>query len=89
MPTVLRNGPYRLFFVSLDRGEPPHVHVRRENMVAKFWLDPLVLQRAGGFSGHELTDIARIVEQHRETLLERWREFFGSGTEGEGSEGQR
>jgi len=43
MPTVLRTGPYRFFFVSLDRGEPPHIHVRRESMVAKFWLDPISL----------------------------------------------
>ncbi|MGO9269600.1 MAG: DUF4160 domain-containing protein [Terriglobia bacterium] len=40
MPTVLRIRSYRFFFVSLDRGEPPHVHVRRENFVAKFWLEP-------------------------------------------------
>ena len=34
MPTVLRIGPYRFFFVSLDFNEPPHVHVKRERMVA-------------------------------------------------------
>ena len=43
MPTVLRVRSYRFFFVSLDRSEPPHVHVRRENMVAKFWLEPVAL----------------------------------------------
>lgn len=48
MPTVLREGPYRFFFSSLDYGEPPHIHVRRENKVAKFWLDPVTLQKAGG-----------------------------------------
>jgi hypothetical protein len=77
MPTVLRTGPYRFFFVSLDRGEPPHIHVRRENMVAKFWLDPVVLQQAGGFNRTELNTIASLVHQHRETFLERWHEFFG------------
>ena len=77
MPTVLRSGPYRLYFFSLDRSEPPHIHVRRENMVAKLWLDPVVLERGGGFSGHELTTIARMVEEHRERLLESWYGFFG------------
>ena len=38
LPTVLRVNAYRFFFVSLDRDEPPHIHVRRENMVAKFWI---------------------------------------------------
>ncbi len=77
MPTVLRTGPYRLFFVSLDRSEPPHIHVRRENMVAKFWLDPIALERTGGFSRAELNTIGKLVQEHRETLLEKWYGFFG------------
>ena len=77
MPTVLRIGPYRFFFVSLDQPEPPHVHIQREKMVAKFWLDPVALQRAGGFSRTELNEIAGLVEENREHLLERWHEFFG------------
>lgn len=77
MPTILRVGSYRLFFVSLDGSEPPHIHVRRENMVAKFWLDPVALERAGGFSRVELNVIAKLVSEHRQTLLERWHGFFG------------
>ncbi|MGH7393728.1 MAG: DUF4160 domain-containing protein, partial [Candidatus Rokuibacteriota bacterium] len=38
MPTVLRSGPYRFFFYSGDGGEPPHIHVEREDNTAKFWL---------------------------------------------------
>jgi hypothetical protein len=68
---------YRFFFVSLDRGEPPHVHVKREKMVAKFWLEPVALERAGGFSRVELSAIARIVRRHQEALLRSWYEFFG------------
>ena len=63
--------------LSLDRHEPPHVHVRRENMVAKFWLDPLALERAGGFGRAELNTVAALVGEHRQMLLERWNEFFG------------
>lgn len=76
MPTVLRIGPYRFFFVSLDRDEPPHIHVRRENKVAKFWLDPLALQRTGGYGPTELNTIAALVQEHRNEFLERWHEFF-------------
>ena len=78
MPTVLRIGPYRLFFVSLDHNEPPHVHVKRDDMVAKFWLDPVALQKAGGFRSTELSKIARLVNENREKLLESWHEFFGN-----------
>ncbi len=77
MPTVLRVGPYRFFFVALDYTEPPHVHVNRENMVAKFWLETIVLRRTGGFSRTELNRIAELVRENREYLLERWYEFFG------------
>ena len=76
MPTVLRIGPYRFFFGSLDYGEPPHVHVRRENKVAKFWLDPVRLQKAGRFGRTELNNIARLVYEHQERFLEKWYEFF-------------
>lgn len=38
MPTVLRSGPYRFFFYAGDRDEPRHVHVEREDEVAKFGL---------------------------------------------------
>ena len=34
MPTVLRVVGYQLFFVSLDRSEPPHIHVKREKKVS-------------------------------------------------------
>lgn len=77
MPTVLRMRSYRFFFVSLDRSEPPHIHVRRENSVAKFWLDPVALERAGGFSRVELNVILKLVDEHRERLLRSWYEFFG------------
>ena len=78
MPSLLRIGPYRFFIVSLDYDEPPHVHVRRENKVAKFWLDPVVLEKAGGFRRPELNRITELVSQKRQYLLERWYEFFGN-----------
>jgi hypothetical protein len=46
-------------------------------MVAKFWLDPVVLQHAGGFSRMELNRIAALVSENRDRLLENWYEFFG------------
>ena len=77
MPTVLRIRSYRFFFVSLDRSEPPHVHVRRENLVAKTWLDPVALEHTSGFSRVELNAIVRLVKEHRERLVKSWYEFFG------------
>ncbi len=78
MPTALKIGPYRFFFVSLDYNEPPHIHVKRENMVAKFWFDPISLQKTGGFNRIELNKIARLVNEKQEHLLGKWYEFFSN-----------
>lgn len=77
MPTILIEGPYRFFFVSIDLLEPPHIHIQRESMVAKFWLDPVVLEKAGGFKSKELNKIGKIVIKHQDSFLEQWYEFFG------------
>jgi hypothetical protein len=57
MPTIGRIGPYRFFFYSNERTEPPHVHAQRENALAKFWLRPVALASATRFRGHELRQI--------------------------------
>ena len=78
MPTVLRSGPYRVFFYSGDQGEPAHVHVQRERMVAKLWLEPVRLQSSGGFNRGELRRIEELIRNSADLLLERWNEFFGT-----------
>jgi hypothetical protein len=79
MPTVLRSGPYRFYFYSHEPSEPPHIHVDREDLSAKFWLDPVQLARNFGFRAHELRTIQSTVIGHREEFLEGWNEFFGIG----------
>ena len=64
MPIVLRDGSYRFFFYSGDRDEPQHVHVVRDNQVAKFWLDPVRIQRSGGMRRSEINRIQRIIEEN-------------------------
>lgn len=76
MPTVLRIGPYRFFFYSGDRDEPPHVHVERDAATAKFWLDPVRLQKTGGMARGEINKLQRLVIERREALLRRWDEYF-------------
>ncbi|MGQ0809623.1 MAG: DUF4160 domain-containing protein [Nitrospiraceae bacterium] len=77
MQTVLRVGPDRFFFYAGDRDEPPHVHVERENQVAKFWLDPIRPQESGGFSRPEMSRIQKLVSAHQDSLVEqRGRESF-------------
>lgn len=70
-------GPYRFFFYSFDCNEPEHVHVRRERMVCKFWVDPLTLASNYGFSPRELNVIRQQVEDNRDKILEAWHEHCG------------
>ena len=76
MPTVQREGPYRFFFYSADRNEPPHVHVERDANRAKFWLDPVRLARSGGFGAAKLQQVERLVIAGEQLLLRSWNEYF-------------
>jgi len=75
-PTVLIQGSYRFFFYGGDRDEPPHIHVECGDYIAKFWLEPVRLQRSGGFSRREINIIYRLVEENSEMLKGKWDEFF-------------
>lgn len=80
MPTVLRVGPYRVYFYSHEPNEPPHVHVDRDDQSTKFWLRPVRLARNLGFSARELRRIERLVAEHQQELLEAWGEYFRDQT---------
>ena len=78
MPTALGIGPYRLFFYAGDRDEPQHVHVERNDKIAKFWLDPVRLENSGGFSRAELGRIQKIIQNNHTKLVEAWNGYFSS-----------
>lgn len=77
MPTILRIGPYRFFFYSNESGEPKHIHIQRERMLAKFWLKPVALAGSSRFAGHELRRLEKLVTENQETFLEAWNEHIG------------
>ena len=79
MPTVLRSGPYRLYFWSHELHEP-YVHVDRERFSAKFWLQPVALARNIGFRAHELRNIEAIVVENEARFLEAWHGHFGAAS---------
>lgn len=78
MPTVFRTGPYRFFFYAGDRDEPRHIHVERDEKVAKYWLNPVRLQNSGGFSRFELRQVRGVIEEQQQSFMEAWNEYFGS-----------
>ncbi len=75
MPTVANiPGPYRLYFYSFDCEEPEHIHVQRDRLVCKYWLEPISLARNDGFSARELNIIRQIVEENLSKIQEAWDE---------------
>ena len=56
--------------------EPQHVHVVRDDRVAKFWLNPVRMQRSGGLRRSAIRRIQRIIEANRGLLMEAWNDYF-------------
>lgn len=77
MPNILRIGSYRFYFYSHEPNEPPHVHIDRDNLLAKFWLEPIGLARNYGFNVRELRRLQSLLMEHQTELLEAWHEYFG------------
>ena len=76
MPTALRIGPYRFYFYAYDCNEPRHMHVDRENLSAKVWLDPDVrVAENHGFARKELRSIERMTQENLENLRNEWDTF--------------
>lgn len=79
MPKVLEVDGYRFFFFSNegDPMEPCHIHIRKGNGLAKFWVDPRVrLAESIAFSAKELRFIEKTVNENRELIRRAWDEFF-------------
>lgn len=77
MPTLLDVEGFRFYFFSLERNEPPHVHVRKGGGKAKFWLSPVEMVYARGLTKPEIRRARELTEEHAEDFLKRWKEHFG------------
>ena len=66
MPTVLRFWPVSgVYFLGHDLIEPPHVHVDRDDLSAKFWINPVSLSRNLEFKAKELRTIERLLVENQ------------------------
>jgi hypothetical protein len=75
--TILRDGPFRLFFFSREE-ERIHVHVAHPDGEAKFWLTPSIHLAVNlGLSGSQLKQAQAAVEAHRKEIEDAWHRHFG------------
>ena len=75
-PTIFRERGYRFYFLTNE--EPRiHVHVACESGEAKFWLAPiLALADYHGLNQKRLSEIQRIIEEHKDEILQAWQDHF-------------
>jgi hypothetical protein len=80
VPVVFRHEGYRFFFFSNegDPREPIHIHARKAERVAKFWVEPdVTLAESHGMRSTELGMLQRVILTRRDEIVERWHEHFG------------
>jgi hypothetical protein len=79
VPVVFRENGYRFHFYS-DEGdplEPVHIHVRKDNADAKFWLYPEVTMAYNrGFDARVQSRLLRIITDRRDEIEEKWNDHF-------------
>ena len=79
MPEVFRERGFRFFFYSNEGSprEPVHIHVERDNLEAKFWLNPTVsVSYNDGYDARTLPELQRLIEANRNRIVRAWNEHF-------------
>ncbi|MEI6634884.1 MAG: DUF4160 domain-containing protein [Chlamydiota bacterium] len=79
MPIVFEYKGYRFYFYSNegDPQEPLHIHVRKAEAVAKFWLEPEpAVAEAYAMSSHELRELLAVAIENRDLIRRYWDEYF-------------
>lgn len=77
MPTVFLEKGYRFFFYSNENNEPIHVHIEKNDSVAKFWIQPIKLAKNHGFKQPELNKVIKLLFENQNLVVEAWNEHFG------------
>jgi hypothetical protein len=76
VPVIFRHNGFVFFFYSSDRQERKHVHVRKGDGVAKYWLEPVEYFKSAGFRPAQLSEIRAIIEENHEHFIQQWNRYF-------------
>ena len=79
MPTILMILGWRFFFYADERNEPIHVHCRKGDAEAKYWLD---VEQFGAIEAHSFNmspsdkrTVRRIIFEHFDYIVAEWDRF--------------
>ena len=79
MPTVLMMLGWRFYFYANERDEPTHVHCKKGDAEAKYWLDldtfEVVEAHAYNMSPADRRTVRQIILEHFDYLVGQWNEF--------------
>ena len=79
MPKIFEWEGFKFFFFS-NEGNPPepcHIHVRKGDKIAKFWiLQGVIIDFSWGMSSKELKELEDKIIENRKLIEEKWNEFF-------------
>ena len=57
--------------------EPVHVHIEKDDLEAKFWLQPEVrVAYNDGYDARTLRELLELVEANKDKVERAWNEFF-------------
>lgn len=78
MPVIFRHKGFRFLFYSNEGNplEPVHIHVEKDGIDAKFWLNPVRLAYNDGFDARTLRELLETIENHVQLIEDTWHEFF-------------
>jgi len=77
MPKVLEIDGFKFYFYSKEGNEPPHIHVKKGDGVAKFWLKPqFKLDYHHNFKEQELKKAVKLAYTHKDEIVKKWNEYF-------------
>lgn len=79
MPTILMILGWRVFFYSNEGNEPIHVHCKKGDAEAKYWIDvdgfEVIEAYAYNLSPSDTRTIRKLIFQHFDYIVEEWNNF--------------
>lgn len=79
MPTILFINGWRFFFYANENNEPVHIHVRKAEMEAQFWLKENLFEVEESFSYNMDSgvkkEVRKIIFEHFDYIIEQWDKF--------------
>ena len=81
MPTILLLNGWRFFFYAEEGNEPMHVHCKKGDADAKYWLNHETFEiaeaRAKGMSPADKRAVRKIIYEHFDYFVSEWNSFKG------------